>query len=165
MAISSFSQFSLFLFSLLGGVGVGLFFDSFRALRRFRGSGVVWVGVQDLVFWLFSALSVFLFIYRLNFGQPRWYIFGGIFLGGLFYHLLLGDAVVRLFLWAFRALCRTAFFVLYVITRPFYWLFRLVRPVFLAAGRLFRKFYRQITLLWRRIVAFTKKLRKRLKMY
>ena len=102
MAVSSISQLQIFLLSLLGGAAVGMFFDVFRALRQQFRSGAFSVGVQDLLFWLFTALSVFLFLYRFNFGQPRWYIFCGIFLGGLFYHLTAGRYVVRLFLWLFR---------------------------------------------------------------
>lgn len=165
MAISSISQFQIFLFSLLGGALVGFFFDMFRAVRQYFRSGVVWVGVQDLLFWLFTALSVFLFLYRFNFGQPRSYIFCGIFLGGLFYHLAVGRYAVKLFLLLFRLLGKLFSLLFSALCLPIRVLGWLFRPVFRFFARVFRFSRRRILAFWVQNTSFVKKIKKRLKMY
>ena len=155
----------IFLYALLGGAAVGIFFDVFRAVRQYFRSGAFSVGVQDLLFWLFTALSVFLFLYRFNFGQPRSYIFCGIFLGGLFYHLAIGPYAVKLFLFLFRIVGRFFRFLRALLLLPLRFLGYLLRPVRRFLGRIFRFSRRRITAFWVRNTSFVKKIKKRLKMY
>ncbi len=170
MAVSVTNQFYIFLFSLAGGALAGVFFDLFRTLRRLVHSGVVWVGVQDVLYWLLSAVAAFFFLYQTNFGQPRWYIFLGFLLGALFYHLLLRDRMVHLFLFLAKVLLAVLRFLGRLVCMPFCLLYRLLHPVFsLLIGRPFRylaRFLRRKTRAasakWR---INAKKVKKRLKMY
>lgn len=169
MAVSVTNQFQIFLLSLAAGALAGVFFDMFRAFRRLVRAGVVWVGVQDILYWLLCAASAFFFIYRTNYGQPRWYIFCGILLGALFYHLLLKDHMVRFLLWLCRILASILRFLARVLVFPFTILYRIFRPVVLfvwhpchAFGHLIRRKWRTFCGACRKNV---KKFKKRLKMY
>lgn len=165
MAVSSISQLQIFLFSLLGGILVGVFFDVFRATRQYFHSGVFSVGVQDLLFWLFTALSVFLFLYRVNYGQPRWYIFLGIFVGGFVYHLIVGRYVVTVFLFLFRMIAKLFSLLLAVLKLPIKFLGYIFRPFGRFFARIFRFSRRRILAFWVRNTSIVKKIKKRMKMY
>lgn len=165
MAISTLDQFHLFLLALAGGAFAGLFFDLFRAIRRLVQSGAIWVGVQDLIFWLFSAISVFLFLYHFNAGQLRWYIFCGMGLGGLFYHLLFGDRLVRLLTAFFRLISRLVCYLFRLLSFPFLLLWRIFRPFFQFFGRIFTVLRRKFIFFWVQQMKSAKKIKKRLKMY
>ncbi|MBQ7036006.1 MAG: spore cortex biosynthesis protein YabQ [Clostridia bacterium] len=148
---------------------MGIFFDMFRTMRRLVKSGTVFVGVQDTVFWLFFAGAVFFFLYRFNYGQPRWFIFCGILLGALFYHLLLGDKIVRLFLLFFRFLQILLRLFCRILLIPFCILYRLLSPIFRFIKscfcRIFRFFTRKIRQARYRFLMTAKKIKKRRKMY
>ncbi len=169
MAISATVQLRIFLLSLGAGALAGIFFDGFRAFRRLVRSGVLWVGVQDILYWLLSACAAFAFLYRVNDGQMRWYIFLGILLGALFYHLLLQDKMVRLFLALAHALYGVLKILVCILLFPLRILYKILRPVFLFFYRIFARFWKKCKRILRRkreqVCCTVKKLKKRIKMY
>ncbi len=169
MSVSVTNQFHIFLLSLAGGALAGIFFDGFRAFRRLVRSGSVWVGVQDLLFWLLSAAAAFLFLYRTNYGQPRWYIFCGILLGALFYHLLLRDRTVRFFLVLSRFIGRLLRCIIRILLFPLLLLYRILRPIIRFFRRICRTvgrfFCRKIRTFRGKLSAGMKKFKKIRKMY
>ncbi len=169
MAISVKEQTLIFLISILVGVAGSIFFDMFRAFRRLVKARAVWVSIQDLLFWLITGFSVFLFLYRINFGEVRWYIFFGIGLGIFFYYLAFRNRIVMLLLFLARMLLSILRFCLRLLALPLRFLSRLMRPVFFfvwtpctALGRRCRRLGRAF---WRWARRDGKKLKKRLKMY
>ena len=169
MAISAAVQLRIFLLSLGAGALAGIFFDGFRAFRRLVRSGVLWVGVQDILYWFLCACASFAFLYRVNDGQMRWYIFLGILLGALFYHLLLQDKMVRLFLGLGRFLYGGIRILICILLFPLRVLYKLLSPVFLFFYRIFTVFWKKSTRLLRRTrrrwYDTAKKIKKRIKMY
>ncbi|MBE7062464.1 MAG: spore cortex biosynthesis protein YabQ [Ruminococcaceae bacterium] len=169
MAVSVTNQFHIFLLSFLSGALAGVFFDLFRAFRRLVQSRAVWVGVQDILFWLFSAAAAFLFLYRTNYGEPRWYIFFGILLGALLYHLLLQDWTVRFFMALARLLGRVLRCIIRILVFPLYILYRILRPVFFFLQRIFRTasrfIRRKFRSFWVNFLSGVKKIKKIRKMY
>ena len=89
MGTSISNEVYVFLGMVCLGACQGLLFDVFRIFRRVAKPGVVAVNVSDFLFWAASAVLItggFLFF---NNGQMRWYVFLGLFLGAVFYFLLL----------------------------------------------------------------------------
>lgn len=75
---------------LLYSVGMGILitfvYDLLRILRRVIRHNNFWVSLEDLVFWIFCALSVFALMYSMGNGNLRWFaVFGA--LGGMFAYL------------------------------------------------------------------------------
>ena len=169
MAVSVVNQLTVFLLSVLCGTLAGLFFDFFRTFRRLVKSSAVWVGVQDLLFWFLAACAAFLFLYRFNDGQPRWYIFCGILLGTTLYHLLAGNYVVRFLsaavLFCGRVLCAIGKILLY----PFALIYRFLQKPVLFLWKPCRRFMvffcRKTRYFTQNNVKNAKKIKKRLKMY
>lgn len=63
-----------------------LIYDIIRIIRRIIGHGVVAVAVEDIVFWIVSALIIFNMTFKYNNGEVRWYIYAGMALGMLLYN-------------------------------------------------------------------------------
>ena len=77
-----FVQF--FVFGILAFAG----YDIIRIIRRVIPHGIVWVSVEDLLYWLAVSLCFFLHLCQVNNGRLRGYIFLGMLFGaGMYYSL------------------------------------------------------------------------------
>lgn len=85
--------------SFLVGMGLVLVYDVFRILRRVIKHGVVWIGVEDICFWLLCTVAVFLLLYRENDGMIRLFAFVGILLGMGTYLAVFSRVILRFFVW------------------------------------------------------------------
>lgn len=86
-----------FLVSVLCGVGLVLTYDFFRILRRLIPHGNIWIGIEDVCYWIFGTVVVFLLLYQKNDGMLRAFCFLGIALGGVIYTFLFSRFVVKIF--------------------------------------------------------------------
>lgn len=82
---------------VLLGVAVGLWFDFYRVLYNFLKvrRRVVWI--LDLAFWLVSSAVVVVGLFYSNYGELRFYVFGGLAAGAGLYYSLLSRYCVRFF--------------------------------------------------------------------
>lgn len=96
MMISNPQQIQVLLFSLLFGLGLGLFYDCFRVLRLFVRCGSVSVFFQDMIYFLISAVASFVFIFEVNDGTVRLFILLAFFVGGVIWRCTLGRLTLRL---------------------------------------------------------------------
>lgn len=80
MHADTINQAYLFLIFIANGFLIGIVFDIFRILRKsFETSNFV-TYIEDILFWIISALIVMYSLFVFNNGQFRAYIFIGIFL-------------------------------------------------------------------------------------
>ena len=82
--------------SILAGVSLFFLYDILRIFRRLIRHGTVWVGIEDILYWLVCTLTVFLMIYRENDGMVRGFAIGGVVLGMLFYYFLFSRFVIKI---------------------------------------------------------------------
>lgn len=85
-----------FLASVLEGVGLVLVYDIFRIIRRVIKHGNIWIGMEDIFYWLFCTVSVFLMLYRENDGMMRAFSFLGIMFGIAIYYFLFSRFVIKI---------------------------------------------------------------------
>lgn len=85
-----------FVASVLEGVGLVLVYDIFRIIRRVMKHGNIWISMEDIVYWLFCTVSVFLLLYRENDGLMRAFSFLGILLGSVTYYFLFSRFVIKI---------------------------------------------------------------------
>lgn len=71
--------------SFLMGVLITFVYDWFLIVRRLLKHSMFLVSLEDLLFWIICAVSVFAMLYRENSGTLRWFAVGGAFLGMLLY--------------------------------------------------------------------------------
>lgn len=88
-----------FLISVLCGMGLVLTYDFFRIIRRLIPHGNIWIGIEDVCYWIFGTVVVFLLLYQKNDGMLRAFCFLGIALGGVIYAFLFSRFVVKIFVW------------------------------------------------------------------
>lgn len=67
--------------SFLTGVGMMLVYDLLRSLRLFIPHHPFWTGLEDFVFWVYTAFMTFSLLYELNDGILRGYSIAVVLLG------------------------------------------------------------------------------------
>lgn len=82
--------------SLLLGMGLMIFYDSFRILRKCIAHSVWVTAIEDAVYWLLCAAAVFSMLYNENDGLLRWFVLAGLAIGMLFWNYAVSSWLVRL---------------------------------------------------------------------
>ena len=87
---------SLFmLYALLMGIFITFVYDLLRILRRVIPHNIFWISLEDLVFWGFCAVEVFLLMYHVSNGTLRWFAVLGALLGMFLYSKTLSRFLVK----------------------------------------------------------------------
>ena len=85
-----------FLFlSFLTGIYVTFVYDLLRIFRRVVPQGEFLVSLEDIAFWVYCALKVFLLMYRESNGTLRWFAVLGAILGMALYRRLASPLLVK----------------------------------------------------------------------
>ncbi|MFR5265781.1 spore cortex biosynthesis protein YabQ [Clostridium sp.] len=77
-------QFSIVLFSFLGGILAGVFFDIYRLIRGFKLPKFIMI-IEDILFWILCSLSIFTFLLVVNYAFLNIYVYSILILGFIFY--------------------------------------------------------------------------------
>ncbi|MCJ8015067.1 spore cortex biosynthesis protein YabQ [Paenibacillus sp. KQZ6P-2] len=88
-------QWITLLWMLFSGAAMGLAYDSYRVLSGQLHFPRWTLHVLDLFYWCGAALFVFRMLYVSNYGQLRFYVFVGLFLGVWVYFLFLSVTTQR----------------------------------------------------------------------
>ena len=88
-------QVGIFVLCCIAGVVVALLFDVFRISRRVVRTSTVATCVEDLMFWIISALFMFALSLKFNDGEIRWYMFLGLAFGAIIYFGTFSRFVVK----------------------------------------------------------------------
>lgn len=88
-------EVDVFLKVIVLGAACGFLYDILRIFRRVRTRGYVLTGIEDLLYWMVSAVIMFIFIYKKNGGTVRAYIILGMAAGMLLYEIVLGRFIVK----------------------------------------------------------------------
>lgn len=81
--------------SLLMGVSVTFLYDWFLIMRRVVKHNIVLISLEDFLFWVICAVSVFAMLYRENNGTLRWFAVAGAFCGMLLYKKTISHFLIR----------------------------------------------------------------------
>ena len=71
----------VFLAAVVSGAIVRLVYQCIRCFRRIVSHTLAAIGAEDLIFWLGSAVYMFVQIYHTSDGSIRWYFILGVGLG------------------------------------------------------------------------------------
>lgn len=75
-------ELMVFLVSFLDGLIIAEIYSAIRVLRRMVRHNLLWISLEDISFWIFSSIFLFMEIYRVCAGNIRWYYVGGVIFGG-----------------------------------------------------------------------------------
>ncbi len=119
MEIYVAQQGRAFLGMLLCGIGFGLVFDFFRAIRKIFPMNGLAVNLSDLLFWLICAVLVFASVKLTNRGELRMFAFLGFFSGMIAYFLVFGSYIAKWMAACLRCLIRVMVVVIKMVSVPF----------------------------------------------
>ena len=85
MLISIQTQLNVLIYSIIAGMITGVLFDIYRMIRSFKNPNVILTFFCDIVFWVFSAVVIFIFLLYTNYAFMEIYIFLYIALGTYIY--------------------------------------------------------------------------------
>ena len=74
MPLDTNIQFSIILYALLAGILTGLMFDLYRIIRGSKVPKVIIV-VEDILFWVLSAMVIFIFLLYTNYAFLGAYVY------------------------------------------------------------------------------------------
>ena len=96
MYTNNLEQLISFLYFIATGIILSIIFDIFRILRRtFKTSDII-TNIEDVLFGIFTGITILFSIFFFNNGQLRFYIFIGIAIGIVFYMLFISKYFIKI---------------------------------------------------------------------
>jgi len=123
MIISLHNQFNLVCHSILAGVITGILFDLYRVIRGFENPSRVITFIEDILFWVFAGLLVFIFLVYSSYVHVGLYLYLYIALGLYLYLKLLSKYLLRIQYNAIKSVGLLLRLTRNVLIYPFYLLF------------------------------------------
>lgn len=96
MSVHIIYEVKLLLYSFLTGAGLMITYDLLRIFRIFIPHSYVFVGIEDMIYWVYAALVTFSLLYEQNDGGLRGYAVAGVFLGMLLYDKIVSRHFIKL---------------------------------------------------------------------
>lgn len=147
LEIDGYEQTLLFAKAILCGACLGVFYDFFRFLRVMKKFGKYSIMIQDILFWIVSAVIVFAFMMIYSWGLVRIYLVIGIFFGEFCYYFSIGKITFCFFELIKRFLNMSTSFLYRYIIKPV--LNFLVKRLFLPVKQSFLPLFSKINNLFK----------------
>ena len=77
------NELSIFVSACLSGNLICLIYYALRVIRRLVKHSLLWISIEDLIFWIGAAVYLFMEMYRTCAGSIRWYFVLGVVAGGV----------------------------------------------------------------------------------
>ncbi|NLG05743.1 MAG: hypothetical protein GX567_18250 [Clostridia bacterium] len=87
-------ELEIFFYSWIMGIGAAVLYDCIRIIRRIIPHGVVFIAVEDLIFWIFNSYALFIMLIQEYSGKIRWFTIVGVITGAFLYRLTISDILV-----------------------------------------------------------------------
>ncbi len=156
MSGSMISENMFLFYSALMGIFLTFTYDLFRIFRRVIPHKSLLVSLEDLCFWIFCAISVFLLMHEESNGTLRWFAVLGALTGMLLYQKTISPIFVK---WVSKGLSfvlKMLGKILKILQKPFLFLGRKGKTVVRYGNRQKRQFLR---FLKKRLTALLKMLK------
>lgn len=88
------TEFALFLYAIEFGIKMAFFYDLLRVFRKVVGHSRLAEAFEDLVYWLWAGLQIYLMLFEYHNGDLRLYMILGACLGIFIYSVSLGNLFV-----------------------------------------------------------------------
>jgi len=96
VSIGAMDSENLFLLhSAILGIYLAFIYDSVRIFRRTISHNVLWISLEDIAYWIYLAVEVFMLMYRESNGLLRWFAVLGAAAGIFLYKKLVGRYYVH----------------------------------------------------------------------
>ncbi len=112
----------VFLSAAGSGLAAGFLYDLFRLKRKALKTGAFFASVEDIVFWVLSAIIVFITAYASNRGEIRVYFFFAVIFGVGVYYWLFSRWVIQILTFLVKIIVWPVAFIIRLMTPPAKWL-------------------------------------------
>ncbi|MCH3965625.1 MAG: spore cortex biosynthesis protein YabQ [Clostridium sp.] len=119
MIMSIGAQIKLIVFSIAAGIITGILFDIYRIIRGYTNINKLVVFIEDILFWIFSGVTVFVFLLYTNYAYTDMYVYLWIVLGIVLYFKLASKIFSNLERKIFKILGRMFRITLNIVQYPF----------------------------------------------
>lgn len=116
-------ELSFLLHSFLLGIGMIIFYDIFRILRRLIPHKTIFVSIEDMIYWMVCAVLIFLMLYRENDGIIRWFAIAGMTGGMFLYNGTISSYVTNGITWVLKKVIKALSWVIRLVSKPFSFLY------------------------------------------
>lgn len=117
---SIYHEIRFLLHSFLLGMIITFVYDNIRVLRRVIRHNTFFVSIEDLIFWIGVAISVFLLQHRENEGVFRWFSVVGAFWGMVLYKGIFSDFYIKNMTILFRRVLKLLYTFFSYLFSPIY---------------------------------------------
>lgn len=128
----------VFLSAMASGFAAGFLYDLFRLKRKALKTKSFAVYIDDIVFWIITALIVFIAAYSSNQGEIRFYFFLAVTLGVSVYYWLFSRWVIQILTFTVKVLIWPIVFILKLMKPPARWVGRQITKGAGMAGKSLR---------------------------
>ena len=90
-------EFQVVGIAVFNGAVITFVYDLIRIFRRFISHSNFWIGVEDFLFWMWTAFWSFAVLYRENDGSLRLYTILSMTIGMIVYHRTISEPLVNFF--------------------------------------------------------------------
>lgn len=125
-------ELQFFGLAVLRGVLILALYDIIRIIRRVMPHGIWVITLEDIIYWMITALLVFQLLYRENDGAVRGYALLAVAVGMLLYHRTFSN-------WLVTRISGVLNWCLGILLKPFAAIYRKVVQVLRMAGRFYKK--------------------------
>lgn len=131
MVLTNFTQFNLLFYSFIAGIFTGILFDIYRVIRGLELPNKVLGFIEDLLFWILTAIIIFIFLLYSNDAIIGIYVYLFIAMGIYIYIKLLSKKLVYVEVRVIMSFITIIRVILNLIIYPF----RLLFNYFLVKGK------------------------------
>lgn len=112
------NQTYLFLIYIFNGFLISILFDFFRIIRKSFKTNNFLTSIEDILFWILTAIIILYSVFKFNDGELRGYLFVGITIGINIYMLFFSKVFIKINLYIIN-LFKKVFYYIFIIPALF----------------------------------------------
>ncbi|APM37511.1 spore cortex biosynthesis protein YabQ [Clostridium kluyveri] len=122
MIISIGEQIRLIIFSIMAGIITGILFDFYRLIRGYSNLSKIIMFIEDTLFWIFTAIIVFVFLLYTNYAYMGMYAYVLLAVGIYIYMKFFSNIFVKFHKSLFKVWGRIFRIIINILCYPFQYL-------------------------------------------
>ncbi|BAH05186.1 spore cortex biosynthesis protein YabQ [Clostridium kluyveri] len=119
MIISIEEQIRLIAFSIMAGIITGILFDFYRLIRGYSNLSRIIMFIEDTLFWIFTAIIVFVFLLYTNYAYMGMYAYVLLAVGIYIYMKFFSSIFVKFHKSLFKVWGRIFRIIINILCYPF----------------------------------------------
>lgn len=157
MILSFEFQLKIFFLALFLGVCIGFFYDLIRLFRNFVLHIKFLIHIEDIIYWIFMSLIIFLVSLYENNGEIRMFFVVGIFLGMGIYFYIFSEIFLKTTTKILNIIKKIMLFILKCVVQPFKIIINLFYSIFKPIFKFFKKMFAKYLLNIKKVLQKNKK--------